>query len=176
MNFTLVFLGIVFQFTVLGIACDTGLCRYDRHDQYCYNSSERLIDLRISKEKHHDHKCCDRQQDPDHRIAEGFFELIPERGRFGIRNLIGAKPASGLLYLFVCQSIILHLFVSCFIFEIFLPFHRYCHHVFPGRSRQISIRHYSGRSPQRSWQSYQNSLLTDHTSEFPDCFLRPPDG
>ena len=115
-DFALVFFRIVFQLTVLGIACDTGLCRYGCHDQYRDDRSEWLVNLRVSKEEHHDHQCCDCQQDLDHRIIERLFELIPERSRFGIRDLVGTKFASGLFDLFVCQTIILHLFVSCFVF------------------------------------------------------------
>ena len=103
--FTVILFCPVLQLPVFGIAGHAGLRRYKRYNQHSHDGAQRLIDFRITEEKHHDHKHCDSKQYPDHGITKSLLKFFPERRRFRIRNLIASVFFTGSFCLLGRQSI-----------------------------------------------------------------------
>ena len=89
-DFTLVFLGAVFQLAVLGIAGHTGFGRNKGHNQHGHNGTGRFVNIRVAKGTHDDHQRRNGQQNADHGVLEGLLEFRPKGGGFRVRNHVTA--------------------------------------------------------------------------------------
>ena len=107
-NFTLVFLGAVFQLAVLGITGHAGFGRNKGHNQHRHNGTGRFVDIRVAKGKHDDHQCRNGQQNADHGVLEGLLEFRPKGGGFRIGNHVAAVFLSRFLHLGLVQSVKVH--------------------------------------------------------------------
>ena len=105
---TLILLRALLQFSILRITGNPCLRRNKSNDQHRNDRPHRFINLRISKEKHHDHQHRDRKQNPDHWILKRLLKLLPKRCRFRVWNLIRTKLLSRFLNFFICKPFYIH--------------------------------------------------------------------